>query len=178
MVHVSGPSVRPAGISSSLASSSLVTQLRHRCPEQALGKCGSSERVPGEQRKRRLSLLECGVVPDEREGAAEAGVSEMTEVLCICAFLRRQECCQRLLFCPFYRQANRKSGNLRESGRCQGAHQFKPLSDLSAPCVILFPKVESGLWGKSNFMSFAVSKGNAFPPSSQTSAATAFVMCS
>lgn len=27
-------------------------------------------------------------------------------------------------------------------------------------------------------MSFAVSKGNAFPPSGQTSAATAFVLCS
>lgn len=113
------------------------------------------------------------------EGAAEAGVSEMTEVLCICAFLWRQECCQRLLFCPFYRQANQESGNLRESGRCQGAHQFKPFSDLSALCAILFlsqGRVRS--LGKSNFMSFAVSKGNAFPPSSQTSAATAFVMCS
>lgn len=81
-------------------------------------------------------------------------------------------------FPPFYRRANQESGNLRESGRCQGAHQFKPVSDLNALCVILFPKVESGLWGKSNFMSFAVSKGNAFPPSSQTSAVTAFVMCS
>lgn len=60
VVHVSGLSVRPAGISSSLASSSLVTPPRHCCPEQTLGKCcrscGSSERLPGEQRKRRLLL--------------------------------------------------------------------------------------------------------------------------
>lgn len=55
---------------------------------------------------------------------------------------------RRLLFPPFYRRANQESGNLRGSGRCQGAHQFKPVSDLSALCVILFPKVESGLWGK------------------------------
>lgn len=102
----------------------------------------------------------------------------MTRVLCICPLLPFKNAIRWLLFSPFYRWANQEPGNLRENSRCHGGYQFKPVSDLSALCAILLPSVESDLWGKSNFMSFAVSKGNAFPPSSQISAAPAFVMCS
>lgn len=72
--------------SSLLASSLLVTAVRHCCPEQALGPLGAAALQRGGQKKEENEA--------EGEGAAEAGISGKIKVLCLHAFLCLQECCQ------------------------------------------------------------------------------------